>query len=185
MKAPVAQNARVQVCLPDGKYYDITSLQLLENKLLGVRETHRLVFTVKAETWNMGKVLKKIGQPVSLKPETKFYAQVKKNITAISWIRIENLSVPGTPDLLGYNALGHFFTLELKYTKTNKIRFSPHQIAFHIKHPKNTYILVLDASLKLPKLYEGKRIRKLVACGLQLEPLNQGWDACRLTLETL
>ena len=53
-------NARIQVCLPDGKYYDITSLQLLENKLLGVRESHRLVFTIKAETWNMGKVLKKI-----------------------------------------------------------------------------------------------------------------------------
>ena len=61
LKAPVAQDARVQVCLPDGKYYDITSLQLLENKLLGFRETHRLVFTVKAETWNMGKVLKKVG----------------------------------------------------------------------------------------------------------------------------
>jgi len=56
-----AGNARVQVCLPDGKYYDIASLQLLENKLIGVRESHRLVFTIKAETWNMGKVLKKIG----------------------------------------------------------------------------------------------------------------------------
>jgi len=55
-----AQNARVQVCLPDGKYYDITSLQLLENKLIGNRESHRLVLTIKAETWNMGKVLKKI-----------------------------------------------------------------------------------------------------------------------------
>jgi len=55
-----AGEARVQVCLHDGKYYDITSLQLMENKLLGVRETHRLVFTVKAESWNMGKVLKKI-----------------------------------------------------------------------------------------------------------------------------
>ena len=55
-----AQNARVQVCLPDGKYYDITSLQLMENKIIGVRESHRLVFTVQAETWNMGKVLKKI-----------------------------------------------------------------------------------------------------------------------------
>ena len=61
LKAEVAHDARVQVCLPDGKYYDITSLQLLENKLLGSRETHRLVFTVKGETWNMGKVLKKIG----------------------------------------------------------------------------------------------------------------------------
>jgi len=61
LKSPSAQNARVQVCLPDGKYYDITSLQLLENKLIGVRESHRLVLTVQAETWNMGKVLKKIG----------------------------------------------------------------------------------------------------------------------------
>ena len=61
LKSPSAQNARVQVCLPDGKYYDITSLQLMENKLIGFRESHRLVLTVQAETWNMGKVLKKIG----------------------------------------------------------------------------------------------------------------------------
>ena len=60
MKAPVVQEARVQVCLPDGKFYDVSSLQLMENKILGTRETHRLVLTVKAETWNMGKVLKKI-----------------------------------------------------------------------------------------------------------------------------
>ena len=60
MVAPSAQNARVQVCLPDGKFYDVTSLQLLENKIIGHRESHRLVFTVKAESWNMGKVLKKI-----------------------------------------------------------------------------------------------------------------------------
>ena len=61
LKSEAAKGARVQVCLPDGKYYDITSLQLLENKLLGAREPHRLVFTVRSETWNMGKVLKKIG----------------------------------------------------------------------------------------------------------------------------
>ena len=58
--SPVCQEARVQVILPNGEFYDITSLQLMENKLLGVRETHRLVFTIKPETWNMGKVLKKI-----------------------------------------------------------------------------------------------------------------------------
>tara|TARA_Y100000385_G_scaffold275376_1_gene319699 strand:- start:290 stop:595 length:306 start_codon:yes stop_codon:yes gene_type:complete len=60
MISPVAQEARVQVRLPDGQHFDITSLQLMENKLLGARETHRLVFTIKPETWNMGKVLKKI-----------------------------------------------------------------------------------------------------------------------------
>ena len=61
LKSPVAQDARVQVCLPDGKFYDVTSLQLLENKIIGHRESHRLVITVKAETWNMGKILKKVG----------------------------------------------------------------------------------------------------------------------------
>ena len=45
VKSPVAQDARVQVCLPDGKFYDVTSLQLLENKIIGHRESHRLVFT--------------------------------------------------------------------------------------------------------------------------------------------
>ena len=59
--SPAAQDARVQVCLQDGKFYDITSFQMLENKIIGHRESHRLVFTIKAETWNMGKVLKKIG----------------------------------------------------------------------------------------------------------------------------
>jgi len=120
-----------------------------------------------------------------MKPETKFYAKVKENFKQFSLIRLENLSVPGTPDLLVCNNSGHFFTIELKVTKTNKIKFSPHQIGFHVRHPKNTFILVLDASLNVPKLYEGKEIRKLVACGLKLEPRVQGWDACRLTLDAL
>ena len=120
-----------------------------------------------------------------MKPETKFYAQVKRNLTKISWIRIENLSVPGTPDLLGYNNNGVFFTVELKYTKTNKITFSPHQIAFHIKHPINTFILVLDASCKRPKLYEGKRIQELVAGGLSLDPKIQGFPDIKKFLRML
>ena len=39
MKSPVAQEARVQVQLPDGQYFDITSLQLMENKI-SVSYTH-------------------------------------------------------------------------------------------------------------------------------------------------
>ena len=120
-----------------------------------------------------------------MKSETKFYGQVKKNITKISWIRIENLAVPGTPDLLGYNNNGVFFTVELKYTKTNKITFSPHQIAFHVKHPHNTFILVLDACSMLPKLYEGKDIRELAACGLTLEACSSGYDSCSKVVESL
>jgi hypothetical protein len=59
-KSPVAQNARVQVCLPGGEFFDIKDVKLLENKLLGVRETHRLVITIEPEKWKMGKVLRKV-----------------------------------------------------------------------------------------------------------------------------
>ena len=120
-----------------------------------------------------------------MKPETKFYGQIKKYITEISWIRIENLAVPGTPDLLGYNNNCHFFTVELKYTKTNKIKFSPHQIGFHVKHPLNTFILVLDASLNVPKLYEGKDIKDLVAGGLKLPPKVSGFKDIQKFLSLL
>lgn len=120
-----------------------------------------------------------------MKPETKFYAEIKKLSKNISWTRIENLSISGTPDLLGYNSNGNFFTVELKYTKTNKIRFSPHQIAFCLKHPQNTFILVKAGSLNLAKLYEGKNIRDLVACGFTLDPLACGLPESLLVLESL
>ena len=34
-------------------------------------------------------------------PERKLYQKIKKNFTNISLIRLENLSLSGTPDLLG------------------------------------------------------------------------------------
>ena len=116
-------------------------------------------------------------------PETKLYKKLRKVSKEISWIRIENLSSLGTPDLLGYNASGTFFTVELKVTKGNKVKFSPHQIAFHKTHPNNTFILV-DAlgprSSKLSQFFliPGSRISELVACGLRPK-----LDACCLTLE--
>ncbi len=112
-------------------------------------------------------------------PEAKLYKKLRKESKDISWIRIENISLLGTPDLLGYNNSGHFFTLELKVTKGNKVRFSPHQIAFHVKHPHNTFIMVQalgPRSSKLVHLYSGARIMELDACGLKL-------DACSLGLE--
>ena len=120
-----------------------------------------------------------------MKPETKFWHELKKSTPKISWTRLENSGAFGTPDLLGYNSSGHFFTLELKVTKTNKIRFSPHQFAFHVKHPNNTFILVKALSLNLVKLYEGKDIMELDACGLKLEPLCLGLEACALHLKNL
>ena len=111
-----------------------------------------------------------------MKFESKFYNELKRNTPQITWTRIENTSLPGTPDLLGYNTNGHFFTVELKVTKSNSLRFSPHQIAFHKLHPKNSFILAKHLASSRLKLYEGKKIMELVACGLKLE-------ACCLALE--
>ena len=118
-------------------------------------------------------------------PERKLYQKVRKSLPQISWIRLENNSLHGTPDLLGYNNSGHFFTVELKVTKSNKIKFSPHQIAFHVKHPKNTYICIEHLGSGTVKLFRGSRIMELEACGFKLDACCLGLDACRLKLESL
>ena len=120
-----------------------------------------------------------------MKLETKFWHELKRITPQIRWTRIENTSLAGTPDLLGYNANHHFFTVELKVTRSNSIRFSPHQISFHVAHPKNTFILVKRLGPRSVKLYPGSMVRELDACGLELEPLCLGLEACGLMLSKL
>ena len=120
-----------------------------------------------------------------MKPEQKFYEKIKKYIPEISWIRLENNSLLGTPDLLACNNSGHFFTVELKVCKGNKIRFSPHQIAFHIKHPHNTFIMVQHLGSGAVKLFRGSRILELEACGFKLDACCLELDACCLMLSEL
>ena len=111
-------------------------------------------------------------------PERKFYNKIKKSIPQISWIRLENNSLHGTPDILACNTSGHFFTIELKVTKSNKVRFSPHQIAFHVKHPHNTFIMVEALGPGTVKLFRGSQILELDACGLELDACCLGLEAC-------
>ena len=118
-------------------------------------------------------------------PERKLYQKVKKSFSDFSLIRLENNSLHGTPDLLVSNARGHFFTIELKVTKSNKVTFSPHQIAFHVRHPNNTFILVEALDQRAVKLFPGSKIQELVACGLELEACCLELEACRLYLSKL
>ena len=121
-------------------------------------------------------------------PETKLYKKLKNISKDIIWTRLENLSLLGTPDLLGYNNSGHFFTVELKVTSGNRLKFSPHQIAFHVRHPENTFIIAEalgPRSEKLIYMYKGSQIMELEACGLKLEPLCLGLEACGLLLDGL
>ena len=119
-------------------------------------------------------------------PETKFYQKLRKNSKGIIWNRIENLSSLGTPDLLGYNSFGTFFTVELKVTRGNKLKFSAHQIAWHKTHPNNTFIIAEargPRSSKLIQMFRGSRIMELDACGLKLEACHSGLEACCLELQ--
>ena len=120
-----------------------------------------------------------------MKPERKFYEKIRKSIPQISWIRLENNSLLGTPDLLAYNNSGTFFTVELKVTKSNKVTFSPHQIAFHVKHPHNTFICIEALGSGCVKLFRGSRIKELVACGLKLEACCLGLEACHSFFQKL
>ena len=123
-------------------------------------------------------------------PEAKFYQNVKQNFKQFSLIRLENISLLGTPDLLVSNTSGHFCTIELKVSRGKALKFSPHQIAFHSRHPKNTFILTKTLGPCAPNtspvsMFHGSRIRELAACGLKLDACYSGWDACRLALEEL
>ena len=121
--------------------------------------------------------------------ERQLWKKLKNETTGISWTRLENWALFGTPDLLGYAPSGTFFTLELKTTSPKNayfVRFSPHQISFHIKHKKNTFVLVACAlNQGLVRLYPGKKILELVDSGLRLEPLACGLASCSRLLESL
>ena len=121
--------------------------------------------------------------------ERELWRKLKNESKRITWTRLENWALFGTPDLLGYAPSGNFFTVELKSTSPKNaqfVRFSPHQISFHIKHKKNTFVLVactLDQGLV--RLFPGKKILELVDSGLRLEPLACGLSSCSRLLEAL
>ena len=121
--------------------------------------------------------------------ERELWKKLKNATTGISWTRLENWALFGTPDLLGYVSSGTFFTVELKVTTPKKpyfVRLSPHQVSFHMKHKKNTFILVAcSRELGHFRIYSGSQILELVDSGLKLDPLACGLSSCSRLLEGL
>jgi hypothetical protein len=60
----VCRMARVSVEMPNKELYDIREFVLAENKLIGARETHRLILRVQPEVAAPGDVMKKVGDVV-------------------------------------------------------------------------------------------------------------------------
>ena len=122
--------------------------------------------------------------------ESNFYKKIKNRWKSISFIRLENRALLGTPDLLCQNVKGTFFTLELKICRVTKgsVSLSPHQVSFHMKHKKNTFVLVASSlDPELVRLFPGSRILELVNLGINGAgpPLAEGLDACESVLERL
>ena len=109
-----------------------------------------------------------------MKPEKKLYQNLKKNTPLIQHTRIETYINLGVPDCLSYNDLCGFFMIELKVCKSNKVRFSPHQILFHTQKSKRNFLLIHHAPPRLPstiKLYESKSIEGLLLDHREVKPL--------------
>ena len=109
-----------------------------------------------------------------MKPEKKLYQNRKKNTPLIQHTRLETYINLGVPDVLSYQELCGFFMIELKYTTTNKVRFSPHQILFHTQKSKRNFLLVHHAPPRLPptiKLYDSKSIEGLLLDHREVKPL--------------
>ena len=62
VKSPVCKDARVQIKVPLGEFkspdgfFDIKRIYLLQNNVIGARESHRIVLEISTtESWKMGK----------------------------------------------------------------------------------------------------------------------------------
>lgn len=110
-----------------------------------------------------------------MKPETKFWKELKKKTPKIDWTRLESWASHGLPDLLGYNNICGFFMVELKVVTKGQPKFSPHQILFHNTRTVRNFILLKTLDPLSVKLYESAALRatgslKLDACCLTLDP---------------
>ena len=60
--SPAAQNARVQIEMPNGEKLDVSVIQLLESRMIGDRDTH--ILNLKGVkligTWKMPKIIGKL-----------------------------------------------------------------------------------------------------------------------------
>jgi hypothetical protein len=121
-----------------------------------------------------------------MKKEKDLTKKLREKTPTILWNRIENLAIAGMPDLLGYNKNGRFFTVENKLTKVNSIAFRPHQIAWHVQHPTNAFILVFSNKHRTTKLFKSTSIHDLVKDGFEApNHVAMTWDEISTTLQSI
>ena len=122
-----------------------------------------------------------------MRPEKKFWKEIKSKTPNVNWTRIESWSSPGVPDLFGVfkdltTNKGFQFWIELKCNKLQKVIISSKQIAWHYAHAKHGGVSFVFVKISNPgvsktsyAIFPGSMIRELSTMGLEL--LNQGSGA--------
>ena len=108
----------------------------------------------------------------------QFKTAVKKLQPNWKLTRLETWSLPGVPDVLLLDQKATFHLVELKYTRTNAVRVSPHQVSFLSSHSEGpVWLLVkkdpISASAQY-YLYRGDSVMEVAVAGLTVEPYFLG-----------
>ena len=116
---------------------------------------------------------------MTVKPESAFNKKIQDNLPDACITRLESRTGLGIPDML--IALGEVFVmLENKVCPlgAKKVKLSPHQVAFHIKHSiarAPTFIMVQHQlrteKYKSLSLYAGHQAIDLLEKGILVDPL--------------
>ena len=100
---------------------------------------------------------------MSPKPESRLWKALRDGVTGVHWVRVESWASPGVPDVNGCSDFGEFW-IELKVIKNNRIKLSPHQIAWHTLRTRaggRSYILAREAARTPLILFSGKQVKDL------------------------
>lgn len=118
------------------------------------------------------------------KPESNLYQKLKQGLPTAVITRLENRVGLGLPDCLIAIPNEGFVMVELKVVdRGKKVRLSPHQVAFNLKHGMMglpTWILIQyhpkgtrnRTEIEL-RLYHGKQVMELMEQGIDTKPAAQ------------
>ncbi len=104
---------------------------------------------------------------MTVKGETRLWKNLKELLKTGDYIvsRLESYVTPGFPDCLIFHNVTGFFTVELKLVQpNNKLKVSPFQIAWNMRHAKagaQSYILVGGLPNDHVKLFHGCKTKEL------------------------
>ena len=116
-------------------------------------------------------------------PEARFNKMIRDNLPNAYITRLESRVGLGIPDMLvALDPPGRFVMIEAKVVEEGKkkIKISPHQASFHLKHSDMktpTFFAVLQKeegkrSSRI-RLYSGGQVEELLNLGIEAEPLFQ------------